>query len=525
VNPVTWYTGSPKNGTHSVRLQTNASIQRTISTVGYQNIVVSYYLGANSLDNANEYLQALWYDGSTWAVMSEIRDGQEDNALHVNTISLPAGANNLSSFAIRFKLTANSTNDYGFIDDVVVRGVVITPTSTPTLTGGGAARAQEAMIASTPTPTPLPPLDVSPAEISSDQATIQWTSPGGTVYWFQISNRSEKDPITGNYLCTLGTVEGGTACPGSKEVTSDGITSTNGWTSANSVTLRNLKCDTTYYVHVRASTDNNYTPWSESQETFTTGSCPTSTPIPTPTNVPVPTLLPAISPLYPICDVTGRTLTVSWSPPTGVLDYFVQAWNNNPTPTIYLNQWLGGPTPGVVFNKPGEIINTQVAWTNDPGRSNISPLSSTYSGYCPLPTPTPTNTPMPTVSAIPTSTPMPIPTLTSIPTNTPIPTVIPTITLQPTLTSIPTATVMPPPIFFRSLISPSVAPTVRPTSTPKPSIPGDANGDGIVDGLDYAIWLNNNGTSVSGGAASGDFDGSGIVDVKDREILIDNFNL
>ena len=52
---------------------------------------------------------------------------------------------------------------------------------------------------------------------------------------------------------------------------------------------------------------------------------------------------------------------------------------------------------------------------------------------------------------------------------------------------------------------------------------GDANGDGKVDGVDYAIWLQNYGRSVSGGVRDGDFNRSGVVDGVDYVMWMNNY--
>jgi len=54
--------------------------------------------------------------------------------------------------------------------------------------------------------------------------------------------------------------------------------------------------------------------------------------------------------------------------------------------------------------------------------------------------------------------------------------------------------------------------------------PGDANGNGKVDGLDYVIWLNNYNKTVTNGASSGDFNNSGKVDGLDYVIWLNNYN-
>ncbi len=66
-------------------------------------------------------------------------------------------------------------------------------------------------------------------------------------------------------------------------------------------------------------------------------------------------------------------------------------------------------------------------------------------------------------------------------------------------------------------------PTSTPTATPKPVIPGDANGDSKVDGLDYVIWLINYNTNTSAGSSKGDFDKNGRVDGLDYVIWLNSY--
>src|SRR3989338_2163712 len=60
------------------------------------------------------------------------------------------------------------------------------------------------------------------------------------------------------------------------------------------------------------------------------------------------------------------------------------------------------------------------------------------------------------------------------------------------------------------------------TSPASAILPGDANGDGLVDGPDYVIWLNHYNQSATG-AANGDFDNSGKVDGLDYVIWLTNY--
>src|SRR3989344_639435 len=54
------------------------------------------------------------------------------------------------------------------------------------------------------------------------------------------------------------------------------------------------------------------------------------------------------------------------------------------------------------------------------------------------------------------------------------------------------------------------------------NLPGDANSDGHVDGIDYVIWLNNYNKHISG-INKGDFDNNGFVDGLDYVIWLNNY--
>ena len=60
------------------------------------------------------------------------------------------------------------------------------------------------------------------------------------------------------------------------------------------------------------------------------------------------------------------------------------------------------------------------------------------------------------------------------------------------------------------------------------ALPGDANGDGVVDLLDFDVLAQNfgapgNGNGATNGAADGDFNGDGVVDLLDFDVLAQNF--
>jgi uncharacterized repeat protein (TIGR02543 family) len=116
-----WSTTSPVIGTHDIQLSKRSSIQRTVSTLGWQDITVSFWLGA-TLKRSGSTLDALWFDGATWTVLQQIhrKDADADGALHSYQYALPAAAANNSKFAIRFRLNSNFPGDSSYVDNVTV---------------------------------------------------------------------------------------------------------------------------------------------------------------------------------------------------------------------------------------------------------------------------------------------------------------------------------------------------------------------------------------------------------------------
>jgi len=71
------YTGSPKDGTHSIRLRKAEAIERTISTAGQSGIAAAFSMGAQSLEDGDT-VRALWHDGSSWNALAVIAEGDPE---------------------------------------------------------------------------------------------------------------------------------------------------------------------------------------------------------------------------------------------------------------------------------------------------------------------------------------------------------------------------------------------------------------------------------------------------------------
>ncbi len=120
---VEWYTGEPKNETHAVRLRTDASIQQTISTVGFEDIGVSFYLGISGLDVAPDHVSVDWHDGDEWNPLLEIEAGDLlEDRLYYFQESLGADADDNPDFTLRLAIYCSGPASSAYVDDVAVAG-------------------------------------------------------------------------------------------------------------------------------------------------------------------------------------------------------------------------------------------------------------------------------------------------------------------------------------------------------------------------------------------------------------------
>ena len=196
------YCSSPSN--YLINLRSGGAMWRTISTVGYSSIQVTYLLGVTSLE-AGEKQEVLWYNGSTWTVIDTIADGDpdEDGVRRIYQFTLPAGANNNANFAIKFDQTADLWDDNSFLDDLVIEGTSGTPPPVANFTG-------------TPT-TGTAPLTVGFTDTSTGSPTA-WSWGFGDSGTSTAQHPSHQYASAGNYTVSLTATNAGG---------SDGETKTN----------------------------------------------------------------------------------------------------------------------------------------------------------------------------------------------------------------------------------------------------------------------------------------------------------
>jgi hypothetical protein len=120
------FIGTPHYGTADIRLRDQPSeLNRTISTIGYSTINVSFDMGSKV--NAGQYLKAEWSPdgGTTWNLLKQINSGdpEDDNNLHPFSYSLPASADNNANVKLRFVLVVAVAGEKGYVDNVQVGGI------------------------------------------------------------------------------------------------------------------------------------------------------------------------------------------------------------------------------------------------------------------------------------------------------------------------------------------------------------------------------------------------------------------
>ncbi|MHC4117365.1 MAG: hypothetical protein ACYSWO_07635 [Planctomycetota bacterium] len=125
-------------GTYGAKLAKATWIEKAVSTAGYSSIHVRYYRMSKGLD-AGEYLYAEWYDGTDW---HELESTQATSWGSQQDKTCGSGANDNSSFKIRFRTNASATNEYAYVDSVEVTGVF--PAGVTIVESGGSTDVNEA---------------------------------------------------------------------------------------------------------------------------------------------------------------------------------------------------------------------------------------------------------------------------------------------------------------------------------------------------------------------------------------------
>ncbi|MGC8877982.1 MAG: hypothetical protein ACP5R2_02010, partial [Anaerolineae bacterium] len=113
--------GSPRTGSYHLRLLSNdGAAARAVDMSGVLNPRLQFSWKADSFEG-QEYALVEIYDGSTWRQLLRVDNGQDDNIYHSEDIDL-SSYTMTSSLQLRFRSQMSGTNDYFYVDDVVITG-------------------------------------------------------------------------------------------------------------------------------------------------------------------------------------------------------------------------------------------------------------------------------------------------------------------------------------------------------------------------------------------------------------------
>lgn len=125
-------------GSFGAHLKKQASIEKSLSTVGYENVQLEYARRTRSLESG-EFLFVEWFDGNLWSQVESTQAG----TWGVSLIDLGASAENNADFKIRFRGNGNGGNDAVMVDDVAVIGTPLGPPNDAPQTSGDAFEVNE----------------------------------------------------------------------------------------------------------------------------------------------------------------------------------------------------------------------------------------------------------------------------------------------------------------------------------------------------------------------------------------------
>jgi hypothetical protein len=114
--------GNKYEGTYSAQLENNESIVKAQSTAGSSDIVVNYARKLGTTVGAGNHFIAEWSanGGSTWTTIEDVTGPV--SGWTAKSFSLASGADNQSSFQIRFSTSGFDTGDYCYVDSVEILG-------------------------------------------------------------------------------------------------------------------------------------------------------------------------------------------------------------------------------------------------------------------------------------------------------------------------------------------------------------------------------------------------------------------
>lgn len=124
-------TVDPYSGSYHAQVYPQSTIDpasimnKSISTVGYQNISISYYRKLNTA--LTHGFNSKWFDGNTWITLESTLNANDASYVY-KTFNLSSNANNNPNFRISVDCTSGTVSQYCRVDDVNISGNLIDTT-------------------------------------------------------------------------------------------------------------------------------------------------------------------------------------------------------------------------------------------------------------------------------------------------------------------------------------------------------------------------------------------------------------
>lgn len=115
---ITRYTGSYKLGLAAMQIRKNYNAVTYLNVSPFKSMSLSFKMAAYSLE-AGEYIRCQYNIAGTWVTAATLYDGSDNGAFRSYTVSIPLG----NVLQIRFIMNGSATDDYGYVDSVVLTGV------------------------------------------------------------------------------------------------------------------------------------------------------------------------------------------------------------------------------------------------------------------------------------------------------------------------------------------------------------------------------------------------------------------
>jgi len=114
---VTKYTGATKVGTAAMQLKYGSNAVTYINTAPFKDMVLTFKMAKYSLETG-EKLICQYYTGSTWVTCATLLNTATSSSYYSYSVNIPL----CSVLRIKFVLNGTATDDYGYVDNVVLTG-------------------------------------------------------------------------------------------------------------------------------------------------------------------------------------------------------------------------------------------------------------------------------------------------------------------------------------------------------------------------------------------------------------------